>query len=561
MKPHHASMAIVAVLSVVGLTLRIISCFHGFPAHLHVDEPTVVASAMDMLQRHSWEANVYNRPDQLEIKIDAALFTVFSWVLYHAPAYEMFATKETIFYLIARGFTAICGTLCIPLSALVAKHALVGLGRREQGIASVFAAAFAAFPSILVQQASYATPDVVSALCMLAIAYFMIRCLENSKHAITLCSIALGAGITIKYPLLVLAVPIAAMTIFKAITEKRGARWLLITACKIALITIATVFVIAPNLFTNFSEVLKTVAFESRSTHLGADGLGFFGNLLFYAGICVNNFSWVSVVFVAIYITWAIRSQSAIALVPTIGLLYWAFISILALHWNRWGVPCFALYSVLTGAGVGCALAYAAKSSQSTTLGNNKLPTQHQLAMRFGVCVIASTMALSMLASGICVTKSSILPTTLLQAERWCHENNVTPDNSTSDGYSPLDFLGGDRIFNHFSLDEDGNLQLDETARKSDFLIINDNHKNRYFAEPERYHEQIELYNTIDFTFETIYKLEGQDDYVSDTPSITMSLIKGIAFLASATGPTGDSITIYRLNEQSLSITNTQQAQ
>ena len=107
-----------AMITLVGMGLRLASCFWGYPMALHPDEFTIVDNAIDMLRRHSWLAFVYNRPDQFEIKCNAALFAVASRILFRAPAYEAFENHYMAFYVIARGFTTLFGTAMIPMAAI-----------------------------------------------------------------------------------------------------------------------------------------------------------------------------------------------------------------------------------------------------------------------------------------------------------------------------------------------------------------------------------------------------------------------------------------------------------
>ncbi len=64
-------MIALSLITITGLILRMICCNWGAPLQLHPDEPTIVDQTIDMLYRHSWEANVYNRPDHFEIKCNS----------------------------------------------------------------------------------------------------------------------------------------------------------------------------------------------------------------------------------------------------------------------------------------------------------------------------------------------------------------------------------------------------------------------------------------------------------------------------------------------------------
>ena len=133
---------ILALITLGGLVFRLASCFWGYPMALHPDEFTIVDNAIDMLRRHSWLAFVYNRPDQFEIKCNAALFAVASRILFGVPAYEAFETHYMAFYVIARGFTSLFGTAMIPLAAFLAGRMAKEENRKLTQLITAFLFAF-----------------------------------------------------------------------------------------------------------------------------------------------------------------------------------------------------------------------------------------------------------------------------------------------------------------------------------------------------------------------------------------------------------------------------------
>ena len=86
------------VLTIAALIMRILGCFWGLPLQLHPDEPATVDYAIEMLSRHSWMAQSFDRPDHFEIKCDAILFTLFSWLRYHQSAYTAFQSHAHILF-------------------------------------------------------------------------------------------------------------------------------------------------------------------------------------------------------------------------------------------------------------------------------------------------------------------------------------------------------------------------------------------------------------------------------------------------------------------------------
>ena len=261
-----------ALVTLCGLALRAASCFWGYPMALHPDELTIVDNAIDMLRRHSWLAYVYNRPDQFEIKCNAALFAIASRILFKVPAYEAFETHYMAFYVIARGFTTVFGTAMIPLAAMLAGRMVRdGKQRRLTEIATAF---IFAFSPILVEHSAYATPDIVLTFFVLLFAVQAQYFLESGKAKyLWLCVLTTGIAVTIKYPAAILCVLIAAMVIYRCVRDRKYGRMIGYGILSILLL-LAVMFVIAPNLFLDFKNVYETLTFEARPNHLGADGLG-----------------------------------------------------------------------------------------------------------------------------------------------------------------------------------------------------------------------------------------------------------------------------------------------
>ena len=211
-RKKRTAILILALITLGGMVLRLASCFWGYPMALHPDEFTIVDNAIDMLRRHSWLAFVYNRPDQFEIKCNAALFAVASRILFGVPAYEAFETHYMAFYVIARGFTAIFGTAMIPLAAILAGRMV----KKENRLLTQLITAFVfAFSPLLVEHSAYATPDIVLTFFVLLFALISQKYLESGKTMwLWLSVVVTGVGISIKYPAGILCLVIAASVIY-----------------------------------------------------------------------------------------------------------------------------------------------------------------------------------------------------------------------------------------------------------------------------------------------------------------------------------------------------------
>ena len=162
------------VLTIAALIMRILGCFWGLPLQLHPDEPATVDYAIEMLSRHSWMAQSFDRPDHFEIKCDAILFTLFSWLRYHQSAYTAFQSHAHAFYLVARIFTALFGTALVPMTALFTQAVLKKRNRRDQETAALVAACGVGFLPVFIRYSTLATPDVILCFFVLLFTWMLL---------------------------------------------------------------------------------------------------------------------------------------------------------------------------------------------------------------------------------------------------------------------------------------------------------------------------------------------------------------------------------------------------
>ena len=152
------------------------------------------------------------RPDHFEIKCNAILFNIYSYI-----AYGQLASEHIFeFYAIARCFTAAWGILMIWVGYLVLEKIW-----RGTGLIGAFLIAF--FPTF-VTHSHYATPDIPLSTVFLIRIYYSFRYLEDGdKKSLALTCLFTAIACTIKYTGVVLCALIAAMVIYKSIEEKKTA--------------------------------------------------------------------------------------------------------------------------------------------------------------------------------------------------------------------------------------------------------------------------------------------------------------------------------------------------
>ena len=527
---------IVSLLTLAGFLLRAASCFWGYPLSLHPDELTIVDNAVDMLRRHSWLTYVYNRPDQFEIKCNALLFALASRILFHAPAYEAFESHFMAFYVIARGYTTLFGTGMIPLAAVLA-----GRMASEEGLwhrmAEISAAGIFAFSPILVEHSAYATPDVVLTFFVLLFALSAQRYLETGRGKYLWISVLVtGIGITIKYPAAILCFPVAAMVIYRALLDNKPIR-ILQYGCLSTLLILLTVFLIAPNLFTDFHSAFSTFVNEARPNHLGADGLGWPGNLRYYMKIMIRDLEPFSLAFAASGFVWLLRVRNRRALVLLIGPVYLVCISVLSLHWVQWGIPVYVFYDLLVALGVSAVFCAKLKAN---------LPVTIQKSGTLICILLAGTLGLNLFLSALGQTKNKLVEDTRSVSLRYCMENGISTSNSVFEGYSPLSPNGaaGYRYYAFHLVD--GRAYVNEPYATKRYFVTSDSYSGRFLSESEAYPDAAAVYRAIPDSFDLIYRIDGAGSYIRRQYAL-QNIPSTFHYLQQKIDRTGNTIYIYDL--------------
>ncbi len=232
---------------------------------------------------------------------------------------------------------------------------------------------------------------------------------------------------------------------------------------------VIVLFLITPFMFINIGRALYLFSHEAGNTHLGADGLGFFGNLLFYARDFVNAAGILSLIFVAIGIVFVVRERS---LLPVLfSFFYWICLSLSGLHWSRWGLPMYAGPLLLAAYGL----------YRSWQLLAKRIGRAGAFAVLSVVCAIPAG---SMLLTSVATTYQFTLMDTRVAALVWCQKNGVTPRNAVYDGYTPFSPGSADTVSFPGPAD-------------ATFAIVSSDMYGRYLAEKDRYQGQAAMYTRI----------------------------------------------------------------
>lgn len=471
-KPEWTFLPLIVIL---GGLIRVWGINWGLPVLLHPDEGTVVETAIRMAEHHSFEPDVFNRPDHLEIQLDMIVFELVTHLYYHSSFLEMAQHHKDVFYLLARLMTSLYGVGMIVVSYLI------GL-KINKPIGLIAAFLFAFFPGFI-EFSHYATPDIPTGFFMLLCIYFCINYLQSpSNKNLALTCLTIAFFTVIKYPGLILCTFIAIIVMMQGIRDKN-----LIRIVKHGIMSLIMVpgfiFIISPVLFTNIHAVIAAFKTESNPERPGADGLGYFGNLNYYFQTYFHYCGIILALFFLIGVYVFLRKKISITFLPVFfSFIYFLLLSYIGLHWERWAVPMYVSPLLISAIGI-----YYSYSFLKTA--------QFKRIQLYRIVFYAAAVIVIINFSVTSVAKLSnfLVPDTRVLSQEFCKTNNINWGDTIFNGYtglyptSPLE-LPPFKEVNGKYYPEKKNIK---------YIALSSYMYERYISEPERFPAKADLYNGL----------------------------------------------------------------
>ncbi|MDO9087398.1 MAG: glycosyltransferase family 39 protein [Anaerolineaceae bacterium] len=335
---------------------------------------------------------------------------------------------------------------------------------------------FAFFPSFVIHS-HYITPDIPITLITMLVILFAIKYLNDEKSIyLYIATIFSAINTAEKYPgLLSIVVILATISIHVFRNDKLTIRdkfaELLKGGLRILGIFLLAFYVVAPNIFIEFGKVIQTIQYEARSTHLGADNLGWFGNLIFY----IESYSSFTNIFATIFMIFGIlhliKNKNPNLILLFYGTFYWVFMSYLPLHWERWALPMYITPLLIISIGI-------------TYLFHI---TRYKKILRIiSLLIIVGFISHQFMYSLSSSIKLSFTDTRVVALD-YCIENGITSENSIYEGYTPFNPQNPGNIF-----DFDINNNIDKK-----YIILSSGMYDRYQFEPNRYKDAVKFYKEV----------------------------------------------------------------
>lgn len=289
------------------------------------------------------------------------------------------------------------------------------------------------------------------------------------------------------------------------------------------IIVLLSMFLFAPHLFFKLNLVREALTIEARSTHLGADNLSWFGNMLYYLDVFTNAAGWIVAVFAVAGVIFTIVSKQPGMLLLFFGMGYWVALSKLGLHWERWSLPMMITPLLLAALGL-------------TKLWDF---VKQKRVVKSLVIIFIGVFGVIYMLNGL---TSSVLLTwhdSRVIALEFMEKNKITEENSISEGYTPFLPRTVKTIFD-FNLNDPG---------QTDFVILSSSMYGRFEAEPDRYTQENAYYAdlrakaSLIAEFESSSKPQNPIEQLVTVGDYISNLIRG----SKTTYTTGPTIQIYHL--------------
>jgi len=454
----------------IALILRMVGLKFGFPLFTHPDEAYLMGTLRGMSADHTLNTGTYIYPAFPSLY--SKLFIIDRLSLHEfGENYGLLYWREPFFYYyVSRLMTAVQGAL-LPVVAWF-------IGRKYKKVNFSWPAAvlFAFYPPFVLHS-HYVTVDIPLTLYTMLVLLFSLNYLSSDKkHWLVLACLMVSVAAMEKYPgILSIGIVLVAIGVRAFRDDKKsgspqwGFFWKTI-AISLLVIIVGIVLIGLP-MVRNFDIAWEQILKEARPYHLGSDGLGWGGNLLYYLGDFYVNAGLLICLFGAIGFAAVFLMKDPAVLLLFFGGGYWIALSVLSLHHSRWSLPMMTTPLFLAAVGA----SFLWQKLKSRTVGK----------VAFAVLLLAGFVPFVLKG-----TVTSVMLTwkdTRNEALHYMEEHGMSDAVTLSDGYTPYHAGNKNDIYG-FDFSNPGEKR---------FIILSSLMEDRYRREPERYPRENAFYDNV----------------------------------------------------------------
>lgn len=490
MEENNTSIWVLVLIIVMALVAYLWGIERNLPFTAEVDEDQYVDRAVKMAASGDLNPAWFGNPGSTVIyplmfiyRVSNAIVTQTSPFQDDPNLLKRFESSFWQFYLAGRLLSVTYAVLSIPLVYLIGRrifNSRVGLGG---------AFLFVLYAPVVYYIKIVRTDSAALFFGLLSL-WLCLKVLDRPNVLRqVLAGSAIGLSIASRY-FMVALIPILLAVDVTVVWEQRPKSfkeipWIPLLAGLTA-IFLAFVFS-SPYFILQFPIAMQDIRNEARATHLGADGLTMFGNMLWYIRSAIpGTITRPQVILTAIGVLIILVKRNPLQLL-LLGfvIVFLIGISFSPLHWDRWIIQIIPVLSLF--------IAYTVDTLIQKIGGqfNLNLITNKTL---YSICILLLAILPGRQVVYLDLQDSS--PSTRVVAREWMVKNLSAQSRIAQEWYTaPLD----DTSFKtslQFSLAEDQHLK-DYHREGFDYLVVSSEIYDRYLMESDRYVDETNFYNTL----------------------------------------------------------------
>lgn len=491
--------AVLLAVIVTAIVLRFYGAYGGTKV-AYPSESNVLNSVRYMTDNATLDTNFYNHPDNILIYFCFIFINLFSILSSGNTASG--SIKDIISQTVTADYFAshwseylTIGRVVNVLFSLVTLVFLILICNKLKNKCGLFVACLCSvFPSYNGWSGLLLSDTCLTMLVVIATYYTMRYLQENRDSYLTRATVFCALATVQKYPgfLSVFMVVFAVLIQNVSKLKKSKKEYLCVVwknGIKLMGVFTITFMVVAPNLVLHFPKVIKVLLFEARSSHLGADGFGYFGNLFFYLKVFFNQAGLIALIPLLFGAAKIVHQEKKNAFVAFIGLGFLLIMSKMGLHWERWSLVFHISFIILA--------AYGAKWM---IVESGKQELKHKKAIQICGIVVSVLIVARMGTSSFVDLLMRTSPDTRLASFNAVQEFGINSSNTYYESYTTL------------------SPSLVASNRKNDnaqteYIMVSSYNYDRYFRRPEVYTKEISFYKALDEKCELVYKIEPWNGY------------------------------------------------
>lgn len=499
--------SIVALLA-LSLAIHLWGIRKNLPYTPEVDEPIYVTRAVTIASSGYLNPGWFGNPGSTMMYPLAAIYHLWNaaahggtWLHPDSELETRFYASPGEFYFLGRLLTIAYAALSVPVIYLV--------GRRIFGsqVALTGTILWIFYP-VAVAYAQMVRTDSAGVFFGMLAFWLCLRLYDKPtirNHA--LAGAAIGLSIATRY-LMASLVPLLLLIDALLLWQNRACAAklkLLLFAALIAMLAVVITFAVTtPYFFRDFTTAMSDLKYEARTTHLGADGLSYAGNLLWYMTRAIPaSISWGQMLLaLAALVLIMYRRTSEPLLMAGFILIFLVCISFSHLHWQRWVIQILPLFALLAAYALNEAVTHLAEHFRANV----------SLRRALLLCAVLFVTALPAYQVAMYNQRGTGASSRLL-ARSWIVGNLPNGSHIAQDRYAaPLvsdDFFGhpperhsgplpgsGFVVYERYSLAPERTPD-DYYHEGYRYLVVSSAMYERYMAEPTRYPSEVNFYQTV----------------------------------------------------------------